>query len=330
MTPRPLSSSATPRASRTTASTEPEFQPRRLLVTTDFSGESKQALPWAVSLAQLYRAELDLLHVQEPPPRWAGTESLLLLAPEKSTREQLESGLRNLASALIPDSVPVTPLVRSGKPVAQILRTARDRQTELLILATHGYSGWKHALLGSVTERVVRQATCPVLAVRTRRIRRGTGSEPESSVALRRILVATDFSENSQAAFPLAWSLARTFDARITLVSVVQRYPIDALLGTEITRNTAGTLQAQARAELESLRDRLPPPHRQPVELEIAFGHPAQEIARVAQDRASDLVVIATRGHTGLRHAYLGSVAERVVQHAPCPVLVVPTPNGKR
>lgn len=324
MTPRPLSSSATRRPQRATASEQPEFRPRRLLVTTDFSGESKQALPWAVTLAQSFQAELDLLHVQEPPPRWAGTESLLLLAPEKSTREQLESGLRNLAGALIPDSIPVTPLVRSGKPVAQILRTARDRKSDLMVLATHGYSGWKHALLGSVTERVIRQATCPVLAVRTRRLRRGTGTEPESAAPLRRILVATDFSENSQAAFPLAWSLAKTYDAQITLVSVVQRYPIDALLGTEVTRNTAGVLQAQAREELESLRDRLTAPHRQPLNLEVAFGHPAQEIARVAHDHATDLIVIATRGHTGLRHAYLGSVAERVVQHAPCTVLVVP------
>ena len=324
MTPRPLSSSATRRPQRAPAQPPTEFRPRRLLVTTDFSGESKQALPWAVSLAQSYQAELDLLHVQEPPPRWAGTESLLLLPPEKSTRTQLESGLRNLAAALIPESITVTPLVRSGKPVAQILRAARDRQSDLLVLATHGYSGWKHALLGSVTERVVRQAPCPVLAVRTRRLRRGAPAEPDSAALLRRILVATDFSENSQTAFPLAWSLARQFDAQLTLISVVQRYPIDALLGTEVTRNTAGILRTQAREELEELRNRLPAPNAMPIELEVAFGHPAQEIARVAQDHASDLIVIATRGHTGLRHAYLGSVAERVVQHAPCPVLVVP------
>jgi len=300
----------------------PPFQPQRLLVTTDFSAESKRALPLAAQLAERFGSEVDLLYVFEPPPRFAGTESLLLMPEPKAVREELEAGLVALARSVFPPSVKVTPHLRPGKPVPKILRAARELKADALIMATHGYSGLQHALLGSVTERVVRRAPCPVLAVRGDSRRGSKRTPPPDSVG--HILLATDFSKNARTAFPQAVSLARLWGAELTLVYVVQRFPLDALLGTEVTRNTAAILSEQGKIELTELARSLSSTEGLKIGTQVCFGQPFQEITRIAEDLNVGLIVLATHGHTGIRHAYLGSVAERVVQHASCPVLVVP------
>ena len=147
-------------------------------------------------------------------------------------------------------------------------------------------------------------------------------AKPASSgeVQLRRILVPVDFAELSLAALPQAQLFARSFAAELILLHVIETYPIDYIVGLPESKKLHASLQERARRELEKLTVRLP--GLKPRTL-VRWGKPFQEIVSVAQELDVDLIVLTTHGHTGLKHVYLGSTAERVVRHAHCPVLVV-------
>lgn len=137
---------------------------------------------------------------------------------------------------------------------------------------------------------------------------------------LQRILVPLDFSEDSLKALRYALRFAEQFGARITLVHVVEPmiYPPDAgfipLDQTQMVKASKRRMAALAREAV---------PAKQLERTAVVFGNPAHEIASLARRRKFDLIVLSTHGYTGLQHVLLGSTAERVVRHAPCPVLVV-------
>ena len=210
---------------------------------------------------------------------------------------------------------------RAGKPFRAITKAARKLEADLLIMATHGYSGLKQAFLGSTTERVIRDAPCPVLAVRGSEGK--ASGQTEQPVMIERIVLATDFWDNSPTSFPLAQALALGVSARLTLLHVVKKFPIDAMLGHELTRATSKQLMGQAKAQLMEVASGMRASGGPEPDSAVRFGKPFDEIARGAKQLNASLIVIATHGYTGLKHAYLGSVAERVVRHAHCPVLVV-------
>lgn len=139
---------------------------KRILVTTDFSDESKRALPYAAAFAEGLESEVLLLHVVEPPPRFAGLESAVLIQWGDAAIGRVYKALDALAGQAFKGKAPVTTHVRTGKPYREITKAAHELAADLIIIATHGYSGLKHIYLGSVAERVVRHAHCPVLVVR--------------------------------------------------------------------------------------------------------------------------------------------------------------------
>ena len=145
------------------------LQINSILVPLDFSVPSKQALHAAVAFAKQFGAKLTLLHVVEPvaTPDFAASfplalENDRLMASAKSELERVAKAAR------IPRGIVEKVLVRFGRSFHEIADAARTRKVDLIIIATHGYTGLKHALLGSTTERVVRHAPCPVLVVRQR------------------------------------------------------------------------------------------------------------------------------------------------------------------
>ena len=145
------------------------FRVKSILVPLDFSPPSKKALDYAVSVARQFKAKLTLLHVVEPvaTPDFAATFPLVmeddrLMALAKKDLEGV------MKSARIPRGIVEKVLVRFGRSFHEITEAARTRKADLIIISTHGYTGLKHVLLGSTTERVVRHAPCPVLVVRQR------------------------------------------------------------------------------------------------------------------------------------------------------------------
>lgn len=139
---------------------------QNILATTDFSEASRAGARYAVALGKKLNAAVALLHVIEPPSRLSGVESVLLARPDSELTELAQKQLATLAKHESKGHVVVTSSVRTGKPFHEITTAAREDRTDLIVIATHGYTGLKHAWLGSTAERVVRHAACPVLVVR--------------------------------------------------------------------------------------------------------------------------------------------------------------------
>lgn len=290
---------------------------KRILVTTDFSEASKQALPYAAAFAERLGAEVALLNVLEPPPRFVGLESMALLQAGDAAVGHALGELDALAKRAFNARARVKTHVRPGQPFRVITKAARDLDADLLVMATHGFTGLKHTFLGSTTERVVRHAPCPVLAVRG--IEDNKSRRVGKPVSIQRMVLATDFSKNSLKAFPLAQAVAIGFGSSLTVLHVVEPFHADWHMDT-------GDLQRERRQQAqEQLRTLVAREFAGPVKAkaELRAGHPVEAITRFARESGADLIVLATLGRTGLRRALIGSVAERVVRHAPCPVLVV-------
>jgi universal stress protein A len=141
----------------------------RILVPTDFSKHSHNALTYAVAFAEKFGAELYLLHV---------VQDLALFLPDAVTStpplvmpvDQITAASRTALERVVREQglghLTVHPEVIEGTPFAEIIRFAREKDVDLIVMGTHGHTGLAHVLLGSVTEKVVRKAPCPVLTVR--------------------------------------------------------------------------------------------------------------------------------------------------------------------
>jgi nucleotide-binding universal stress UspA family protein len=148
---------------------------RRILVTTDFSDTSLTALPVAVELASHFDAELLLIHVLpvDAPTPWDippyadfGLASSPLPEYETQVRQEVERRLAQVAARHAPGGVKIRTLVARGEAASEVGRIAVAEKTDLIILATHGWTGWRHLVFGSVAEKILREAPCPVLSIR--------------------------------------------------------------------------------------------------------------------------------------------------------------------
>ena len=146
------------------------FALKRILVPTDFSPLSRKALEYALRFAEEFGADVTLLHVIEPevPPTFDG----VVIAPPSvanESRAKCTNRLKELAGSIaLPGTNRIGFNVRTGLAAYEITEAAKELGVDLIVIATHGYTGWKHFAIGSTAERVVRAAPCPVLVVRER------------------------------------------------------------------------------------------------------------------------------------------------------------------
>ncbi len=296
---------------------------KKILFPTDFSRCAEQAQAHALALAQQYGAELHMLHANaalEYAPH--------VLAQQFPNHEQITAQLRELAlrhmsaalSAREAEQVRVQQVYQNGISVAPvILSYASANDIDLIVMGTHGRRGLGHLLLGSVAEEIVRMATCPVLTIRERKT-------PTVATKLERIFVPVDFSEPSRQALLYAKVLAQSHGARLQLLHVVEdlRYPSFYMAERFAYFDLRPEVATRAQEELEQFyRDTIDA--QVSADLHVIEGGAPYEIVKFAEKQASDLIVIATHGLTGLEHLLMGSVAENVVRRASCPVLTVKT-----
>jgi len=138
---------------------------KKILVPTDFSAASRNAVKYACRIGELMRSDLIFINVTEPN----GALALEAVSPGclEELRSNAEENLRGLVLAARGYGIPgATSLIRSGLPAHEIVEAAKETDVDLIVIATHGYTGWKHFCIGSTAERVVRAAPCPVLVVR--------------------------------------------------------------------------------------------------------------------------------------------------------------------
>ena len=288
--------------------------PHTIVVATDFSPTAEHAQRVAHRLAAAFGAELHLLHVRvllEDPH--LGEEQRhqferMLSDSDASTRGALEA-----AGAAAADVRTVPHLVRGLSESEAIAETARDLDADLIVMGTHGRRGLSHVLLGSVAERVVRSAPVPVLTVR---------QDSVDLESVRRILVPHDFSSHSEGAIRVAGAWADALGSSITLFHAVEPvvypdfYAVDVLPGELSER-----LQRRSRDALEEAASTLLAGRT--CEVRVVAGRAGEAIVETAVPTDFDLVILGTRGLSGLEHLLLGSVAEGVIRRASVPVLSV-------
>jgi nucleotide-binding universal stress UspA family protein len=290
----------------------------RILVPTDFSKPSDAALAHARRLAESTGARLHVLHV---------VDNLFLRTVLGDPRNYEAAALWQLQEELqeqLPDDPGAILVVeRSEAPADEITRYARTHNIDLIVMGTHGRARMTHLLLGSVAEQVARTAPCPVLTVREAPV------APDLQGL--RILVATDFSASSDAALGYARRLAAKVRGSVRLLHVVEQPASGASFGAglSIPEPPREEQAATPRVHL-SQRMLVDSRSRVSIDSDVIFGPPGAMISAYAGDNGFDLIVMGTRGRSGLAHLLVGSVAGYVIRTAPCPVLTVKSGEAGR
>lgn len=291
---------------------------RQILCPVDFSETSRHALNHAVEIARWFKSKITALYVMNPllridPP---------LLFAESTGRGRtvedevaLQTELRELMSTAAV-GLETEVLLDEGPPAGRILERATSLRSDLIVLGTHGRGGFDRLILGSVTEKVLRKASCPVLTV-----------PPPAVVATKlpyeQLLCPVDFSESSLSALKFALSIAQESDAHITILHAIEWPRDDELSGIEV--DTPAFRRRAEEQTMRSLNDLVPEDVRvwcKP-DTAVSFGKAYQQILEAAEQKHADLIVIGMRGRTALDLMLFGSTTNQVVRRASCPVLTL-------
>jgi nucleotide-binding universal stress UspA family protein len=209
-------------------------------------------------------------------------------------------------------------------PVAAILEAAREWPADLIVLGTHGRSGFERLFLGSVAERVLRKAACPVLTAP----RRQEDAPHDATVLFKRILCPVDFSEASLHAVEYALSMAKAADASIVLAHVLEGFEEDTPVTTSFSVPEYRRLREQdAMRSLEKLIPAEASAWSKPERL-VTVGKAYREILRLAGERSADLIVMGVHGRNPVDLMLFGSTTYHVVREAACPVLTIRPRTG--
>lgn len=296
----------------------------RILCPTDFSEHSRHALDHATAIARWYGAGVTALHVLPPVAALVPAIGAPMYPPLVFTAEDieqyrlvLEEYLRENAGAA---GVPLAAVVVEGGPARAIVESAATLSADLIVLGTHGRSGFERLVLGSVTERVLRHAPCPVLTVPPS----APDAVPAGPILYKRILCAVDFSASSDRALTYATSLAMEADAHLTVLHVVET-PVPALEPVLTSGSGLAPLDQELRtAARRRLHDSLGENTRTfcNVHETVTSGKPYREILRVAGQEQADVIVMGVHGGVAGALAF-GSTTNHVVRAAHCAVLTL-------
>jgi len=299
---------------------------RRVLCPVDYSEHSRRALDYAIGIARWYGATVTLFHVASLTPAMAYSTPVAFPAPAwlpATDRTRTLSTLKEFAKAEGGSIVPIDVEAGDGNPATEILAKAAAMSSDLLVLGTHGLTGFDRLILGSVTEKVLRKAACPVLSVP----RHAPDIVPVAPALFRRILCAVDFSTCSLHALKYALSLAQEANASLIVLNV-----LELPLGSSDQHVSAGVphslweyvvaVESDRRRELAAV---VPDAARAycDVEIRLAEGKPYREILRTADEEHIDLIVMGVRGRGPADLLMFGSTVQHVVRQASCPVLTL-------
>ena len=294
---------------------------KHILCPIDLSEVSPHQLSYTAALARWYRAHVTLLHVVptfDPMPVHPGRLEDPMQVVYPLSEEEVTVELRRMGGEAGLEGDGVSLAAAAGDPVDAIVDRAVAMPADLLVMGTHGRRGFDRLLLGSVTERVLRQSPCPVLTVPPH------APERAPRVRLQQILCAVDFSPASLQALGFALDIARQGGGRLTVLHVVEWLPGEEPRTYEhfnvpefrryLTDDARQRLRAQvpaaARAEIE-------------VEEVVATGRAYREVLASAAERAADLIVMGAQGRGAVGLALFGSTTQQVVRAAGCAVLTV-------
>jgi nucleotide-binding universal stress UspA family protein len=281
--------------------------PTNILLATDGSEEAELAARTAVDLAGKTGSELHVVYVLVLPP-----ESLhdpLGTAEREEFERRWRARLDELVGRIEASGGAVGGAhFRVGSPATEIVAQAEEVGAGLVVLGSRGLGAMRRALMGSVSDSVVRHAPCPALVVR------------EQPLALpTRILLATDGSEEAKLAATTAADLAASTDSELHVVTVGPFLP--TMFAP--TEEEPARLAREARMTLDEQVELIEAAGGTVTEAHLRLGGVAEEIVALAEDVGAGLIAMGSRGRGGIRRALMGSVSERVVRHAHCAVMIV-------
>lgn len=298
---------------------------RQILCPVDFSEFSQRALDRAFAVARCYGSTVTALHVVSPVPVAAlpGPYSFGSETPPPMVLPRTDPGViiaqvqRLVDSEQVP-GVPINILVEEASNVYREILSQADRlHADLVVMGTHGRSGFEHLFLGSTAEKVLRKARCPVMTVP----RKVPDAMPRETVPFTRILCAVDFSPSSKVALDFAISLASEANATLTLVHAIEVFPhYHEFSPPAAVDVTAWTVDAERR-----LRQLVPDAVRArcTVNEVVSAGKAYREILALAAALDSDLIVMGVHGRGAADLFFFGSTTHHVVREARCPVLTL-------
>jgi nucleotide-binding universal stress UspA family protein len=291
---------------------------KNILCPLDRSPSSLQAFSYAIALARWQGAQLHLLEVIEavvPTGRRRAAENESVL---NDTRAALERDLRQVLIARRATDLKVTIHMRRGNVVQGILAQARASRSDLVVIGSHGQGGVQRLVLGSVAEKVLRLATCPVLTVRS-----GVKVARRGRPLFGTILCATDFSATGNKGVAYAKRLAKEANASLVLMHAIE-WPFGSAATAGAVDELRKSIETRARADLIRLlpRSSADEPGAQAV---VTLGKPSAAILKLARARSADLIVMGVSGRGAIDVAILGSTTHHVVREGTSPVLTVRT-----
>jgi nucleotide-binding universal stress UspA family protein len=290
----------------------------RILCPVDFSDASKHALDHAIAIARWYGARITALHVRQEivllPPTLLAEIGNTTAAPNHEAERRLHEWLAPVRDAGLTADI----VLRDGSnPAAHVVAVADETNTNLVVMGTHGRSGFDRLVLGSVTEKVIRKTRRPVLTVPPPAI-------ATSTLPFKRVLCGIDFSAPSVEALRFASSIAKASDSTLTLLHVME-YPFEnesvrtlpfdsAGYRTAVKEDAAKRLEALASDELREWRS---------PQTKLAHGKPYEQILATAAADGADLIVLGVHGRPAFDVMLFGSTTSQVIRRATCPVLTL-------
>jgi len=273
---------------------------KRVLCATDFSDAAAAALDVAVALARACKAEVRIVHVCAIPGHAGGGPPCTAHRPgiEEKSRAELIEALDRYGHSAIESGVTCGGVLSEGVPPEEIVRAAERGAADVIVMGPHSRGAADTWDLGSVTERVIREAPCPVLVARPFPPRRG--DRP------RHVTCGLDLRETTARTLECAVAVANALEADLLVLHV------SAGEGAKGALDTLAAVVAKAGARSGH------------VQQQVVTGVPYQGILAAAHEHGSDLIVVGSHGGGVVERQFLGSTALRLLRHSPCSVLVVP------
>jgi nucleotide-binding universal stress UspA family protein len=304
-----------------------------VLIPTDFSACADHALSHALQVADRFGARLHILHVvNELDPDWYGITD----AQERAVklRDQIKEEARDRLEKLVPGKkeydIETTVSLQLSFDVADSIREYVDqREIDLVVMGTHGRKGLDRLLLGNVANKLVRHAPCPVMTVREE----VPWMEGDEELTYDDILAPIDFSDHSQEALRVSKLFADRYQARLHLMFVAEQRTVPTFSDTGLPGigvvEMDPDIVKNAEEALKQLNENIEGPEVKSA-YHVREGNVSRNVIDFAETHGVSLIVMATRGLTGVDRFLLGSNTERIVRVAPCPVLTIPTePDGE-
>ncbi len=292
---------------------------KNILCATDLSDFSSHAVSYAIAMAREFNAKLYLCHVFDLPS-FSVHGTAYVFQPQQQDN-LLKYAAEKLETLMEKQSIEWELIVTTGPIADTIARQAEEKEIDMAVVATHARSGLKRLFLGSVTERLIRTISCPLLIVVPPDA--DTDSHLIEVLNFKNILVGCDFSPDADKAVEYGLSVAQEFQAGLHLVHVIE--PIDY---KEMVSSDA--LAEELRQNLHDssnrkLLDLVPEEtyHWCDVKTACLTGEPFEEISRYAVSHEIDLIVLGVRGLNMVETLFLGSTTDRVLRRTACPVLSV-------